>query len=591
MLNTFVAGNPGSVRASADAIRQTGAGVDETAEGWHRARSRSESAWEGQAAEGFRDSAGRNGKDADALAELFTRMAGAMTVFADDLTTVRARMEQAKQAAHEGNLTVLPNAIQPPAAPPTGPPAPLQERASATDSAAHSQATADFQAAQALHSRQQAAFAEAQAIVAEARQIEQAAHAKLTDALNAASNGLGALTQSGAWGTAAATPTSPAAAALAGAAAALENHSANATRGMFEKAAAGGPAAVSAAWSSMSTAQRGELSSTYPQMVGSTNGVPAVARDHANRSILGAQRQALVQKIREAEQTSAATRLSPQLSGQKRAEADGLRETLHGLDNLDAELQHGDKYLLGIDSTAADRGHVIVANGNPDTADHVLTYVPGTTSDLGNAVGDIQRNEALMHRAHELDPGQRTSAIMWGGYDSPPNLADASSNSYAEHGEHPLSQFQEGLRTTHEGPPSHNTVLGHSYGTTVVGEAGRDYGLHANDVAFIGSPGVGVDHANQLGVSPDHVYSGTAGQDPIDTYTPSGNLIDDGNHAFFGGPDMHWFGRNPSDPTFGAHTIPTSPDGVHTDYWNHRQSLDGMAKIAVGQTGSSAPHP
>ena len=578
MLNTFVAGNPGSVRASADAIRKTGAGVEDTAEGWHRSRSRSEAVWEGQAADGFRESAGRNGKDADSLADLFARMAGAMTVFADDLDTVKARMEQAKQAAHEGKLTVQPNAIQPPAASPTGPPEPLQGRASAADNAAHSQASADFQAAQALHGQQQAAYAEAQAIVAEARQIEQAAHVKLTDALNATSNGLGGLTQSGTWGEAAATPTSPAAVALAGAAATLETHSVNATRGMFEKATAGGPAAVSAAWSSMSAAQRGELISKYPQLVGGADGVPAVSRDQANRSLLAGQRQSLLSKLRDAEGAARSTRNVPGARYEEHEErAEQYREALSGLDQLQQKLDQPGKYLLGIDATAHGRGHTIVASGNPDTADHVLTSVPGTFSDLGDAMSYVDHNDHLLNRAQQLAPGQQMAAVTWSDYNSPPDLLSASSGDFAEHSEGHLAQFQQGLRASHEGPPSHNTVLGHSYGSTLVGYAARDHGLAANDIAFVGSPGVGVDHASDLGVPGQHVWSGTAGNDIIHPLTPSLNPLDIGD-----GAKNQWFGMDPSDPHFGGQQLATDPNAGHSDYWDRKQSLDAMAKVVAG---------
>lgn len=584
MLNTFVAGSPGSVRACADAIRQTGVGVEDTAEGWHRARSCSESVWEGQAADGFRDSASRNGRDADGLADLFIRMARAMSVFADDLDTVRARMEHAKQAAREGKLSVLLNSIQLPDTPPTGLPGTLPGRASAAESAAHSQATADFQAAQALQQQQQAAYAEAEAIVTEARQFERAAHARFTDALNATSNALGGVGQAGTWGQAAAAPTSATAAALAGAAANLETHSANATRTMFEKATAGGPAAVSAAWASMSVAQRGDLVSKYPQLVGGADGVPTVSRDQANRSLLAGQRQSLLSKLRDAEGAARSTRGVPgSRHGEHEAEAEQYREALCGLDQLQQKIDQPGKYLLGIDATAHGRGHTIVASGNPDTADHVMTSVPGTYSDLGDAMTYVDHNDHLLNRAEQFAPGQQMSAITWSDYNSPPDLVAAADGDFAEQSEGHLAQFQEGLRATHEGPPSHNTVLGHSYGSTLVGYAARDHGLAANDIAFIGSPGVGVDNANELGVPGQHVWSGTAGNDKIHPLTPSMNPADIGD-----GAKNQWFGMDPSDPHFGGQQLATDPNASHSDYWDRKQSLDAMAEVVAGTAQGSA---
>lgn len=81
----------------------------------------------------------------------------------------------------------------------------------------------------------------------------------------------------------------------------LENKSVNATHVAFEKAAAQSPFATQSMWSVLTSEQRADLISRYPQTVGNTNGVPAVARDDANRSILAAQRQAIANRIEQLE--------------------------------------------------------------------------------------------------------------------------------------------------------------------------------------------------------------------------------------------------------------------------------------------------
>ncbi|WP_239154134.1 alpha/beta hydrolase [Amycolatopsis sp. FDAARGOS 1241] len=85
------------------------------------------------------------------------------------------------------------------------------------------------------------------------------------------------------------------------------------------------------------------------------------------------------------------------------------------------------------------------------------------------------------------------SVNTWVGYDAPGELWDAASESYADNGKAGLSRFEDGLRASHGGSQSHNTMLGHSYGTTVVGHAARDGGLNADDLVFVASPGAGVD--------------------------------------------------------------------------------------------------
>ncbi len=197
----------------------------------------------------------------------------------------------------------------------------------------------------------------------------------------------------------------------------------------------------------------------------------------------------------------------------------------------------------------------------------------------------VDHNDHLLNRAEQFAPGQQMSAITWSDYNSPPDLVSAADGDFAEQSEGHLAQFQEGLRATHEGPPSHNTVLGHSYGSTLVGYAARDHGLAANDIAFIGSPGVGVDNANELDVPGKHVWSGTAGADIIHPLTPSLNPFDIGD-----GAKNQWFGMDPSDPQFGGQQLATDPNASHSDYWDRKQSLDAMAEVVAGTAqGSGKP--
>lgn len=133
------------------------------------------------------------------------------------------------------------------------------------------------------------------------------------------------------------------------------------------------------------------------------------------------------------------------------------------------------KYLMGID----DKGRGIIATGNPDTAKNVATFVPGTGSS---------------------EPS--TAVVTWYGYNAPPGLTDAMQDKYADAGAPDLDHFQDGLRATHDGPRSHNVVVGHSYGTTVIGDAaihGRN--LNADDVVFVASPGTMTNHASDLSLS------------------------------------------------------------------------------------------
>ncbi|WP_263251648.1 alpha/beta hydrolase family protein [Saccharopolyspora rosea] len=398
--------------------------------------------------------------------------------------------------------------------------------------------------------------------------------------------------------------------ALANAATVVENRAADATRGMFEQALRQGPAAVAACWASLSTSQQADLLDRFPQMLGRADGLPTVVRHEANMSILASQKAALQAKYRAVRNGIASIKPGDGMAAEKQrleTQAEQIEQALAGLDQLEAKVREPGYYLLGIDSTASGgRGQAIIAHGNPDTAQNVMTTVPGTYSDLHDVVGYVNDSDKVMQRAQAMEPNQSFASITYAGYESPPTLFDAAFEKYAVHGSEGLSRFQEGLRVSHELPqPSNNTVIGHSYGSTEVGYAARDHGLHADNIVFIGSPGVGVDHAADLGVPPDHVWSGTAGLDAIDYATPSPNPLDYGpfdtdltrrpgwpweGFASPGGDhDDHWFGRNPSDPSFGGRQLPVHTWSYHGDYWKYDESLNGMARVVANHTGSAAP--
>jgi hypothetical protein len=321
------------------------------------------------------------------------------------------------------------------------------------------------------------------------------------------------------------------------------------------------PAQVRQWWEALTPAQRRWLLATEPGRLGPLDGVPAGVRDLANRLTL-----------------------------------DELPARLPGLDALRNRLADGDgprAYLLQIDP--AGEGRAVVALGDPDRAAHVLTQVPGMTADLASYGAELARAERIATRATELAPQHATSTVMWLGYDAPDFVHEAASRSQATTGATGLRRFQDGLRATHLGAPAHQTVLGHSYGSLVVGTAAAQPGLATDDVVFVGSPGVGVDSAAELGVPADRVWSSTSHSDVIQwaavsprslvedlalsQAVPGGALL-----AFTRPEDDLYFGTNPSDPAFGARVFASEPDAGHLGYWEPGSAaLDALAGIAVGR--------
>jgi hypothetical protein len=299
---------------------------------------------------------------------------------------------------------------------------------------------------------------------------------------------------------------------------------------------------------------RPQLIQQHPELIGNRDGIPVTARDQANRILIGRQREALV-----AERTRLEGQLlddhSPggkSLNPAIRSQIDRINGKISGIDAINARLDSQPTvsrdadgfFLLGVDPSS--EGRFIVARGNPDTAKNVATFVPGSLTDLSQADGLLNQGDAL-HRAAvragspQIADGPSTSVITWLDYDSPDSIPGAIWPGKAEDGAARLVSFQEGLRTTHApGPPAHTTVVGHSYGSTVAGfAASQGRTLAADEIIGAGSPGFGVDTADQLSVGKEHVWVVESPHDPI--------------------ADTSVFGADPSENGFGARVYNSEP--------------------------------
>jgi uncharacterized protein YukE len=372
------------------------------------------------------------------------------------------------------------------------------------------------------------------------------------------------------------------------------------------------PKTVKAWWDSLSPEQRRFVIAEYPDLIGNLDGVPVSARDIANRIVLDRDHDALVARRAELEAREAyirrmldegrAAELYPNADnpvGTAISELDKLKEEreavngkLRGIDAINNRLNDDTKpraFLVGFNS--ADDGRAIVSVGNPDHADNVVTYVPGTGSDLSTVRGDIERADRMAYDAAKKAPGEETAAIMWLGYDAPDDLLAATRGRYAEDGADDLRRFQDGLRATHEGGPSHNVVLGHSYGTTVIGHsASGNTALNADDLILVASPGVGVAGAEGLkitgGDSTQHVWATTAKNDVIQSAGLDDNLVHGENPAGrgFGG---QVFKSDDGTPLWDWRDPFNKPNpSAHSEYWDpNNVARDNIASIVTGNYG------
>ena len=262
---------------------------------------------------------------------------------------------------------------------------------------------------------------------------------------------------------------------------------------------------------------------------------------------------------------------------------EAAHDRLDGYRAVQGELQSDDgvpRYLGLLD----EEGHAAVSIGNPDTATRNATFVPGTGQDLTRLQYSTEDAEAMFQAALRADSNLRVedvSVTTWMGYDRPMNLAEAALPGYARDGGDDLAAFQEGMRASHEGAQSINTVVGHSYGSTLVGAAASGGNeLSVDNVIAVGSPGMLVDNAGELNLDPGaDVYATRARFDPINVAT-----------GFSLGP-------NPTADSFGAVELAAAPGpntgppildlpsiDAHSSYWDQgNPALLNMGAIIAGQ--------
>ncbi|GAA2167145.1 MULTISPECIES: alpha/beta hydrolase [Glycomyces] len=385
-----------------------------------------------------------------------------------------------------------------------------------------------------------------------------------------------------------------------------------------------GPAEVTEWWDSMSEEERALFVATAPDLVGPLDGIPTEDRDTANRDLLDEEITDLDAQI---------ARMESELENTPRdgryidleEEIEALREQRDSLDNLNNQIAEpftsedgsvsASYYLLGYSSEAD--GQAIVSVGNPDTADNVNVYVPGTGGNLADVNGLLSRTESTYADAYQFGPaGSTTASVLWLGYDAPDNVALATDPSYAENAASSLSSFTEGLRSTDQGAESNLTMTGHSYGSTTVGVAARDEGLDVDNMIFVGSPGVGVDTAADLGIDPDNVWASRNEEDVIgqatDTNThtlagaaagswagPGGAVVGGAIGYLTADKDEMIHGTDPTADSFGGNTFASDAtrdntgewyepgaDAVsnHSAYWDEGNAArENMAYIITGQ--------
>ncbi|MBL7256757.1 alpha/beta hydrolase [Paractinoplanes lichenicola] len=195
-------------------------------------------------------------------------------------------------------------------------------------------------------------------------------------------------------------------------------------------------------------------------------------------------------------------------------------------------------------------GRAVEVLGDLAKAQRVVILVPGvdtTLADFDRGLGGVPRRAPgvqarnLYEALSKRDP--HTAVIAWLGYDPPEGVGvAAATEGRARDGAAALTTFVRDV--VRQRPATAVTLVGHSYGSIVVGLAAERL-PEVGDVVTLGAPGIGVDHAADLGGA--RVWSALAPTDWI-RRIPQVRVLGLG------------LGRRPSSAGFGATELPT--DGV-----------------------------
>lgn len=310
-------------------------------------------------------------------------------------------------------------------------------------------------------------------------------------------------------------------------------------------------------WGGLSAAEQQAYLQSQPASLGTMDGLPAEVRHEANMVTLR-------QDAADGNDRAAAQKL-----------LDRVEQSWNG--------PEGERiHLLGYEPPGpggSPDARVIASIGNPDGADNLAVYVPGTGTDLGNFGGSLDRMADLRAETGMIPGSGDTVTIAWLGYDAPDHIPAAVLPGYALDGAADLQSFTHGLREASTNPDVRLTVIGHSYGSTVVGTADAldNGGLGADDIVAMGSPGMGyeqpgnvgwfdkitIDNVGEMNIDSKHFWAGAASNDVV-TYTQA-------------------HGNSPVDWSFGGQRISTDGASGHSEYWDPgTEALRNQAYIVTG---------
>jgi hypothetical protein len=285
------------------------------------------------------------------------------------------------------------------------------------------------------------------------------------------------------------------------------------------------PADVTDWWMSLDERAVHVLGDGAKQLVGNLDGVPAAARDAANRAWVD-------ELVTSGEKVVASDAdLLTRVTAQRELHTLGAISRALGTDESVPA-----RRLLTVD--AEDQGRAAVVLGDLATADYVTYLVPGMFFTVDGQLNDWTDDAARIYDEQvswlnligktEADEASKTVAVVaWMGYQTP-DLTNISN----------LELAGEGRDAERAGNEPHVAIIAHSYGSTAALMALTEYDFEVDALAVVGSPGSAAQSVDELHVRDGNVFVGEAAWDPV--------------------PNTAFFGSDPGSDSYGAHQINVS---------------------------------
>ena len=236
-------------------------------------------------------------------------------------------------------------------------------------------------------------------------------------------------------------------------------------------------------------------------------------------------------------------------------------------------------------------GRVVQVFGDLISAQHIIVFVPGMDNELNDYRSSLQQRAqfVLSEMKRQAGAGVPVAVVAWLGYDTPDYtpgglLTQAGTSGKARAGAKALNDDMATIRQ--QNPSAHITVLAHSYGTVVLGEAMRR-GLKASDAIAVGSPGMNTTSRHKL-LSPTVTFWASKSKKsawsinsvPIVTIPVDPISV------------LPTHGEDPSAKGFGAKRFSSGDSIGHSDYFRPgTAALRNIVAIGLGRVPTFTPTP